>query len=137
MKKLFLTTIVAFATLFASAQFMVTTNMELPTDSSELGLGSFTDNMGVGYQINDKLTVGAVKSGENYELFGRYYMHHGVYATVQMPMEEASENMSVGLGYSFNLLKGLYVEPNYMMDMKEDENGEREGELRIGVAYKF
>ena len=63
MKKLFLTTIVAFATLFASAQFMVTTNMELPTDSSELGLGSFTDNMGVGYQINDKLTVGAVKSG--------------------------------------------------------------------------
>ena len=136
MKKLFLTTIVAFATLFASAQFMVVTSMELPTDSSELGLGSFTDNMGVGYQINDKLTVGAVKSGETYELFGRYYMQ-GIYATVQMPMEEASENMSVGLGYSFNLWKGLYVEPNYMMDMKEDENGEREGELKIGVAYKF
>ena len=62
---------------------------------------------------------------------------HGIYATVQMPMEEASENMSVGLVYSFNLLKGLYVEPNYMMDMKEDENGERDGELKIGIAYKF
>ena len=41
------------------------------------------------------------------------------------------------LGYSFNAWKGLYVEPNYSMGLKEDENGEREGTFNLGLAYRF
>ena len=51
--------------------------------------------------------------------------------------EEMMDNLTVGLGYSFNAWKGLYVEPNYSMGLKEDENGEREGTFNLGLAYRF
>ena len=54
-----------------------------------------------------------------------------------MPTEEMSENMNVGAGYSYNVWNKLYIEPNYSMPMKEDENGEREGKLVLGIAYKL
>ena len=33
--------------------------------------------------------------------------------------------------------KGLNVEPNYSMGLKEDENEEREGTFNLGLSYKF
>ena len=50
---MFLTMALAFATMFASAQFMVVTNITQPADGEEWGMSNITDNMGVGYQIND------------------------------------------------------------------------------------
>ena len=144
MKKLILTmAVVAFTTLFASAQFMVVTSYNAPEDGAEWEMTSLTDNMGLGYAVNDTWTVGLIKAGEDslgdasYDLWGRYNWNKNVYVSVQAPTEEMMDNLTLGLGYSYNVWKGLNVEPNYSMGLKEDENGEREGSFNLGLSYKF
>ena len=144
MKKLILTmAVVAFTTLFASAQFMVVTSYNAPEDGAEWEMTSLTDNMGIGYAVNDTWTVGLMSAGEDslgdasYDLWGRYNWNANVYVSVQAPMEEMMDNLTVGIGYSYNVWKGLNVEPNYSMGLKEDENGEREGSFNLGLSYKF
>ena len=144
MKKLILTmAVVAFTTLFASAQFMVVTTYNAPEDGAEWEMTSLTDNMGIGYAVNDAWTVGLIKAGEDslgdasYDLWGRYNWNANVYVSVQAPTEEMMDNLTLGLGYSWNVWKGLNVEPNYSMGLKEDENGEREGSFNLGLSYKF
>ena len=144
MKKLILTmAVVAFTTLFASAQFMVVTSYNAPEDGAEWEMTSLTDNMGLGYSLNDTWTVGLIKAGEDslgdasYDLWGRYNWNANVYVSVQAPTEEMMDNLTLGLGYSFNVWKGLNVEPNYSMGLKEDEEGEREGSFNLGLSYKF
>ena len=136
MKKIVLTTITAFACLFASAQFSIVSSVNMPEDGEEWNMSSITDNMGAGYQINDKMMAGVMKNGENYDLFGRYYFEN-IYVSLQAPTEEMSENMMLGAGYSYNVWNKLYIEPNYSMPMEEDENGEREGKFVLGIAYKL
>ena len=135
MKKLFLTYILVFTTLFASAQFMVVTTVDMPEENESWGMESFTNNLGIGYGVNDNIVIGAVKSGEDYDLWGRYIIND-MYISMQTSMD-STENMRVGLGYSVELGKKLYVEPNYSMRMKENDEGERNGEFKLGVAYKF
>ena len=144
MKKLILTmAVVAFTTLFASAQFMVVTSYNAPEDGAEWEMTSLTDNMGIGYAVNDTWTVGLIKAGEDslgdasYDLWGRYNWNANVYVSVQAPTEEMMDNLTVGIGYSYNVWKGLNVEPNYSMGLKEDEEGEREGSFNLGLSYKF
>ena len=144
MKKLILTmAVVAFTTLFASAQFMVVTSYNAPEDGAEWEMTSLTDNMGIGYAVNDTWTVGLIKAGEDslgdasYDLWGRYNWNANVYVSVQAPTEDMMDNLTVGVGYSYNVWKGLNVEPNYSMGLKEDENGEREGSFNLGLSYKF
>lgn len=144
MKKLILTmAVVAFTTLFASAQFMVVTSYNAPEDGAEWEMTSLTDNMGIGYAVNDAWTVGLIKAGEDslgdasYDLWGRYNWNENVYVSVQAPTEEMMDNLTLGLGYSWNVWKGLNVEPNYSMGLKEDEEGEREGSFNLGLSYKF
>ena len=144
MKKLILTmAVVAFTTLFASAQFMVVTTYNAPEDGAEWEMTSLTDNMGLGYAVNDTWTVGLIKAGEDslgdasYDLWGRYNWNENVYVSVQAPTEEMMDNLTLGLGYSWNVWKGLNVEPNYSMGLKEDEEGEREGTFNLGLSYKF
>ena len=144
MKKLILTmAVVAFTTLFASAQFMVVTTYNAPEDGAEWEMTSLTDNMGIGYAVNDAWTVGLIKAGEDslgdasYDLWGRYNGNTNVYVSVQAPTEEMMDNLTLGLGYSWNVWKGLNVEPNYSMGLKEDEEGEREGSFNLGLSYKF
>ena len=144
MKKLILTmAVVAFTTLFASAQFMVVTTYNAPEDGAEWEMTSLTDNMGIGYAVNDTWTVGLIKAGEDslgdasYDLWGRYNWNKNVYVSVQAPTEEMMDNLTVGIGYSYNVWKGLNVEPNYSMGLKEDEEGEREGSFNLGLSYKF
>ena len=134
MKKLFLTTITACVCLFASAQFSVLSSINIPEE--ELAVNSITDNMGVGYYVKENIMAGAIKNGENYDVFGRYYFEN-IYVSLQMPTEEMSENMKMGLGYSYNVWDKLYIEPNYSMPLKEDESGEREGKFVLGIAYKL
>ena len=106
-------------------------------------MASLTDNMGIGYKLNDTWTVGLVTAGEDslgdksYDLWGRYNWNANMYVSVQAPTEEMMDNMTIGLGYSLAVWKGLHVEPNYSMGLKEDENGEREGTFNLGLSYKF
>ena len=141
-----MTMAVAFMTTFAaSAQFMVVTTVNTPDSdlNEEWGTTNFTDNLGIGYMVNDKYVVGLVRAGEDslgdasYDLWGRYNWNANMYVSVQAPTEEMLDNLTVGIGYSYDVWKGLCVEPNYSMGLKEDENGEREGSFKLGLSYKF
>ena len=135
---------VAFSTLIASAQFTVVTSYVAPEDGAEWEMSSLTDNLGIGYSLNGgQYIVGLVKAGADsldeatYDLWGRYNLQNSLYVSIQAPTEEMLDNLTVGLGYSYNVWKGLCIEPNYSMGLKEDEDGEREGSFNIGLSYKF
>ena len=146
MRNLIMTLAVAILTSFAaSAQFMVVTTVNTPDSdlNEEWGTTNFTDNLGIGYMVNDKCVVGLVRAGENaegddsYGVWGRYLWNENLFVSVQAPTEEMMDNLTVGLGYSYDVWKGLCVEPNYSMGLNEDENGEREGSFNLGLSYKF
>ena len=129
---MFLTMALAFVTIISSAQFMVVTTMTQPADGEEWEMSNVTDNMGVGYVLNDKMTLGVVKNGEDYDLWGRYNISF-VYLAVQAPTEETTDNMTFGVGYSLRVWNDLYIDPSYMMSTKEDS----EGEFKVGLSYKL
>ena len=143
MKKVLLTAVIAFSTLIASAQFMVVTTYD-DGDNVE-GMEALTNNLGVGYMVNDAFTVGLAKGAvdaegdDTYDLWARYNIAQveGAYASLQMPTEDGSENMKIGVGFAFNVWNDLYVEPNYTMPTSEDDNGDREGTFNFGVSYRF
>ncbi|MDG1284285.1 MAG: hypothetical protein P8N46_06480 [Flavobacteriales bacterium] len=142
MKKLLLTAAVAFSTLLASAQFMVVTTYD---DDQEESADKITANLGVGYMVNDAFTVGLAKGAVNaegddtWDIFARYNIAQveGAYASLQMPTEDGSDNMNIGIGFAFNVWNGLYLEPNYTMPTSDDENGDREGTFNFGLSYRF
>jgi len=137
MKKLFLATVFVLTSIFASAQFTVVTTLNTPAEGESFEVSSITDNLGVGYQVSDKLMVGAVKNGENYDLFGRYNVGT-VYLSLQAPTDSTmTDNMNIGVGYSLCIYKNLYIEPNYTIPMSEDSEGNREGSFKLGIAYRF
>ena len=139
MNKLFLTIALAFTTMIASAQFTALTTLTEDADSA----WTVTEKLGVGYQLGEKLMVGITMDGEDkYELLGRYSLMNGIWGACTYSYDADSEaelmdKVNVGVGYSFNVWKNLYIDPNYMMPLKEDEAGEREGSLNLGVSYKF
>ncbi len=133
MKKLFLTAVVAFATLFASAQIMVVTTYD---GDQEENMDKLTANMGIGYSVNDNIVIGGVKNGEDYDLFARYNFKEDLYLSLQMATGD-NEGTSIGVGYSLNVWNSLYVEPNYSMPTEEDANGDREGSFNLGIGYRF
>jgi len=139
MNKLFLTMLFATSTMFANAQFVGLTTLNEGTDST----WNVTDKIGVGYMLNEKLMVAATMDGEDaYELIGRYDLYNGVWATCVYNYEKDSEaelkdKLELGVGYSFNVWKNLYVDPYYVMPVQEDAEGNREGELRLGISYKL
>ena len=142
MKKLFLTAVVALTTLAASAQFMVVTTYD---GDQEETMDMLTANLGVGYEVSDAITVGAVRAldangDDSYELFARYGLDmvgNGAYAMIQMPTEDMSDNMKIGVGMAINIWSRLYLEPNYTMPVSEDDNGDREGSFNIGLGFRF
>jgi len=139
MNKLFLTMTLAFCTMIASAQFSALTTFSEGADST----WNVTDKLGVGYQVNEKLMVGITMDGEDkYELLGRYSLMNGIWGTCTYSYEADSEaelmdKVNLGIGYSFNVWNGLYIDPNYTMPAKADEAGDREGSLNLSVSYKF
>ena len=147
MKKVLLTAVVAFSTLVASAQFMVVTTYD---GDQEESADKITANLGVGYMINDAFTVGLAKgdavetitgtdttSADGYNLWARYNlpMVEGAYVAFEMPTKDGSDNMKIGLGFSFNVWKGLHVEPSYMMSTNKD--AEEDGSFNLGIGYRF
>jgi opacity protein-like surface antigen len=130
MKKTILTTVVALFCLSASAQFRVMSNIEQPSDSSSWGVESFTNSVGVAYQLNDNMMVGIQKNGDDYDFIGRYNLNESFYLSVQAPTEDATDNMTLGVGTSIKVWNDLYVEPNYTR--KDDE-----GSFNVGLSYKL
>ena len=143
MNKLFLTMTLVFSTIIASAQFSALTTVTSVEDEAGETTYNFTDKIGVGYDVNEKLMVGLTMDGEDkYELLGHYALTNGVWGTCVYNYEadsdtELMDNIELGLGYSFNIWDKLYIEPNYTMPAKENEAGEREGTLNLSVSYKF
>ena len=149
MKKVLFTAALAMTTLFASAQFMVVTTVtEAPDDSDGFSAEQVTERIGIGYQVNENLTAGIQRSetttdvdgneeDASYDIFVRYMFGEGMWATLQMPTEDATDNMNVGVGYSFNVWNDLYLEPSYTLPVSEDNDGEREGSFNFGIAYRF
>ena len=139
MKQLFLTTMLALITTFASAQYVALTTFNEAADST----WNVTDKMGVGYQVNDKLMVGVTMDGEDaYELLGRYSLTNGIWGTciynyTKDSEDELKDKLDLGVGYSYNVWKNLWVDPNYTMPLKENEEGEREGSFNLSISYKF
>ena len=143
MNKLFLTMTLAFCTMIASAQYSVLTTITSVEDEAGETTYNATDKLGLGYQVNEKLMIGLTMDGEDkYELLGRYSLMNGIWGTCTYSYEADSETelmdkVNVGIGYSWNVWKGLSIDPNYTMPLKEDEAGEREGSLNLSVSYKF
>tara|TARA_R100001244_G_scaffold107171_1_gene79476 strand:- start:239 stop:637 length:399 start_codon:yes stop_codon:yes gene_type:complete len=132
MNKLFLAIIFAMTSIFATAQFTVVSTINTPAEGESYEISSITDNLGVGYQVNDKLMVGAVKNGEDYDLFSRYNVGF-VYVSLQAPSDSIADNLNIGIGYSLCIYNNLYIEPNYSLPL----NGDGEGSFKLGVAYRF
>ena len=139
MNKLFLTMTLALCTTIASAQYSALTTISETSDST----WSVTEKLGVGYEVNEKLMIGLTMDGEDkYELLGRYTLMNGVWGTLVYNYDADSETelmdkMELGLGYSLKVWNELYIDPNYTMPAKADEDGKREGVLNLSVSYKF
>ena len=100
MKKMLFTAAFALIGFMASAQFMVTADVDFTNDNFEVSeVTDFTD-IGVGYFINDTWMVGAkstndeifVENGDNkegnFKLLARYYYSENIYITADVPTEE-------------------------------------------------
>tara|TARA_Y100000385_G_C12811027_1_gene516093 strand:- start:147 stop:563 length:417 start_codon:yes stop_codon:yes gene_type:complete len=138
MKKMLLTAAIALTSLMASAQFMVTADLDI--DDFDTDSISETTDFGFGYMINDTWTVGATISGgdsDDFKVFARYYWNESIYLTANTTTDDFSDNLRVGAGYSFAAYGSLYVEPNYTMNLTEDDAGERNGKFKLGLAYRF
>ena len=130
MKKAILTTVVALFFLSASAQVRVMSNIEQPSDTGSWGVENFTNSIGVGYQLSDKVMVGVQQNGDDYDFIGRYNLTSSLYLSAQMPTEDGVENISMGVGFSMRIWNSLYVEPNYT-------NKGEEGSFNVGLSYKL
>ena len=152
MKKMLLTAAVVFSSLIASAQFMVTADLDLEDFDAENI--TETTNFGFGYTFNDTWTVGAMIMGEgvhegetdsahaahedeDFRLFVRYNWNESIYLTANTSTEDFSDNLRLGVGYSFAAFGSFYLEPNYTMDLKADDSDERNGSFKLGLAYRF
>jgi predicted porin len=128
--------------MVASAQYSVLTTITSVEEADETTY-NVTDKLGVGYQVSEKLMVGLTMDGEDkYELLGRYSLMNGIWGMCAYSYEADSEaelmdKVNVGVGYSFKVWNNLYIDPNYTMPLKEDEAGEREGNLNLSISYKF
>ena len=136
MKKVFFTIVLACATLIGSAQFTVVSSMSSPADGENWELSNFTNNIGMGYSFNDKTMIGAVRNGDNYDVFARYNTGFGFFC-VESTADNMSENMDIGYGMYVRVYDNLSVNPMYMIPLNEDENGKREGGFKIGVSYSL
>tara|TARA_R100000963_G_C4581057_1_gene62009 strand:- start:58 stop:450 length:393 start_codon:yes stop_codon:yes gene_type:complete len=130
MKKTILTTVIALFCLSASAQFRVMSNVTMPNEDASWSTENFTNNLALGYQLSDDVMVGFQKNGENYDFVGRYSLKENMYLSVQAPTEDATDNMTLGVGMSVKVWDELYVEPNYTIKDGEDS-------FNVGLSYKL
>ena len=133
MKKIVLIVGIALTSLCASAQYMVVSNINKPADDESWGFSNFTDNIGVGYQLNDDFVFGVQQNGDDRGLFGRYNISENLYLSAQTSEGVSTDSVSVGVGYAVKFWNNFYAEPNYVWGVSK----EGEGEFKIGIAYRF
>ena len=131
MKNILLVLLLSLMTSVASAQFMVTSMISEPAEGAEMSLDNLTDNIGVMYSF-DKISVGIMMNGEDYDLAARYSLGDKLFAYGLITAED--EEVSLGVGYSLNVWNELYIEPSYLLDL---ENEDYEGELKLSLTYKL
>ena len=129
MKKTILTTIVALFCLSASAQISVMSSINAPEEDETWGVENFTNNIAVGYQLNDDIMVGIQESGDDYDVIARYSLGSSLYVSAKMPTEDSVDNLVLGVGFSIKVIDNLYIEPTYT---REDE-----GSYGVGLSYKL
>ena len=136
MNKLFLTMLLSVATIVASAQITIISTVTEVDDEY-----NFTDNLAVGYNINNMLMLGLEMNGEeNYNVMARYSFADNCWAYGSFDTEgegEYVDRLDLGVGYSFNIWQGLYIDPNYTVSMKKNSDDEYEGKLNFTISYKF
>jgi hypothetical protein len=130
MRKTILTTVVALFCLGASAQYSVISSVNEPSEGDSWGLENFTENVGVGYQMNDDIMIGVMQNGDDYDFMARYSLADNMYLSAQVPTENSVDSMTLGVGISISVWGSLYIEPNYTI--KDDE-----GRFNIGLSYKL
>lgn len=137
--KTILTMLVAImVTIGASAQnFTVVSTYNAPADGETMSVDNFINNFGVMYKVADNCSVGLIKNDDVYDLISRYNYTDEVFVSLQAPTEEMIDNLSIGLGYSLSVWKGIRVEPNYTMNVTADDNGDRGGNFNLGLSYRF
>ena len=136
MKKVFFTIALCCAALIGSAQFTIVSSMSSPDEGDSWEISNFTNNIGIGYSLNDKTMIGTVRNGDNYDVFARYNTGFG-FLCIESPTNNMSDNMDVGYGMYINIYDNLSVNPMYMIPLNEDENGNREGGFSIGLSYSL
>ena len=129
MKKTIFTTIVALFCLSASAQISVMSSINAPEEDETWGVENFTNNIAVGYQLNDDIMVGIQESGDDYDVIARYSLGSSLYVSAKMPTEDSADNLVLGVGFSIKVIDNLYIEPTYT---REDE-----GTYGVGLSYKL
>ena len=136
MNKLFLTMLFSVATMLASAQMTVMTTVTEVEDEY-----NFTDNLAIGYNINNMLMLGLEMDGEDkYEIMARYAFADNCWAYGSFDTEgegEYIDRLDLGVGYSFNIWEGLYIDPNYTVSMNKNSDDEYEGNFNLTLSYKF
>ena len=130
MKKYILTIVVALFCFSASAQYKVMSSINEPTEGESWNLENFTNNIALGYDINDDIMLGVQKNGDDYDLIGRYNLKNNMYFSVQMPTDSAMSAVTLGIGMSLHVCDHFYIEPNYTR--KDDKGG-----FNVGLSYKL
>jgi len=131
MRKYILTIGIAMLSLCASAQYMVTTTVNMPEEGESWEMKNVTDELGIGYMYED-VVIGMVKSGDDYDVFARYSLTCNAYLLGTMATD-STHNLSIGIGYSVPVWKELYVEPYYIKEIDSDIKGI----FKIGLTYKI
>ena len=85
--------------------------------------------------------LGVAMDGEDkYEVIGRYHFANNCWAYGSFDTEgegEYVDRLDLGVGYSFKVIDNLFVEPNYTMSMKKNDEDEYDGKLNLSLSYKF
>lgn len=136
MKKIFYTIILSCFTLVSTAQFTITSEINAPNEGDSWEMSNITNNMGIAYNLDNKTMIGVYKNGEQYDVFARHSLKLG-FVCLEAPTNEMMDNMDIGFGSNINVYKNLYVSPMYLMPLKEDSTGVREGSFKLGVSYKI
>jgi hypothetical protein len=130
MKNTILAMIITLFTFSASAQYRVMTDVIEPVENNNWSIDNFTNNIGIGYQVNEEVMVGIKQNEDDYDLIGRYNMSNDFYFSLQMPTENSTDNMIYGVGMSVQIWDNFYIEPNYTIK-------EEEGSVNVGLSYKL
>ena len=130
MRKILSTLVLGCSTLLLSAQISLMSDINSREEGDNWNISNFTNNIGIGYQIDDNIMIGVKKDSSEYLMVGRYNLNSNLYISLETTDEFDVDNLVYGVGYSIKVWNNLYIQPEYII--RDDE-----GEVKIGMAYRF